>query len=140
MIDLAMLSLIESILPNGAYFNKYGVLQFAYLYAFKVGKVSVRYSCFSINGIWGGVVDMMGRSWGYGSPLTRRSLKHTTFEECVDYLWKYSLRSISSSEPNVVNAFIKTYTKWKSLSSEEKFKCFKIRYLYGKEQTFRVHE
>lgn len=132
-MNIAILSLIESILPNRTYFNPYGVLQIAYLYKIKIGKVSVRYSCFSINGMWGGAINISASRWGCGFPLTRRNVKYATHEECIDNLWKQTARYIASSEPDMVGAFQKLYDKWNLLSAEEKFNQFKIGHIYGTE-------
>lgn len=132
-MNIAILSLIESILPNGTYFNPYGVLQIAYLYDIKVGKVSVRYSCFSINGVWGGAISISGSSWGCSSPLMRRDVRYISFEECADSLWQRTFRQLTQSEPKILKTFQKLYDKWKSLSAEEKFNQFKVGYVYGKE-------
>lgn len=124
-MNIAVLSLfIETILPVGAYFNSYGVVLRPYSFEIKKGRFRVEFKVFSLNGVWGGDVDISSSSWGMGSPLMRRDLKYHSLETCMRSLWNYVAKRVSQSEPQMLPFIEASKCKWND--TEDKLSLFSI--------------
>lgn len=135
-MDVSLLvTLIETTIPFGVTFNQWGVAQRGFRYIFKFQKLSVTFDVCALNGLWGGVVGISTNLWGCDGPITKgESFKFSSFEECVEYLWRWSKDCIERNKSNVSMEFLHfkvAMNKWLVASSEEKFNIFKEVEFYG---------
>lgn len=134
-MNVAVLStLIETSIPHGVTFNSCGVAQRGLIYSFKFQKLEVIFRVCTLNGMWGGGIDIRANLCGVGVPVSRLSFKFASFEECTTYLWCRSADFIERNKSGVSMEFLHfkvAMKKWFTLSSEEKFKLFKEGDFYG---------
>ena len=118
---------IETTIPLGVTFNEWGVALKGLEHRFEVKNLSVTFRVCALNGLWGGEVTLMGKTWGLAQPILKwDSFKFLTFEECTTYLWRLAENNIiRNSGDTEVHKFKGAMDKWFMASSEDKLKCFK---------------
>ena len=134
ILELSVLStLIETMFPAGVTFNRWGVAQSGLRYVFTFRKLSVTMDLRSLNGVWGGSMDISTNLWGMGEPLIRSDFKFPSFEECADSLWRRAHDYIERHRDNVSSEFLHfkvAEKKWFTLSPDEKINMFKEANFY----------
>lgn len=127
--------LIETRTPTGLTFNQWGVAQRGFEYTFRFQLLIVTFHACAINGVWAGSFDLQSNTFGCCSPIMRRGFTWTSFEECVDNLWRDVFGRLQNSEDANKPSFLHfkvAFKKWFTLSSEEKFNLFEEVNFYGK--------
>lgn len=125
-MDYSILSLfVESTIPCGVTFNSCGVALRGLRCILAKDKFKVFFDMCAVNGVWGGALKIDGYMWYVSSPLTRRGVKFSRFEDCADYLWEQALPIISRNGPKMLPYFKKEHAAWKLLSTEQKYSLFK---------------
>ena len=130
-MEPSLLSLIKTYVPSQLYVNENGVITRYLKYDVSKGNITLMFSLFSENGIWGGAISLfMCSTWGMGHPLTLDDAKFSTLEDCMADLWNYLELRVSLNEAfnnSKVIKFIKSERKkWDSIPSNEKINYLKI--------------
>lgn len=122
-----LITFIGVTIPFGLTFNKWGVAQKGLRYTFKFQKLFVIFDVCAFNGLWGGSMTVRATLWGCGGVLSKSSLKFSSFEECVEYLWKDALKFITQNGEDIpleIQHFKRAMGVWIDSSFEDKFKAF----------------
>ena len=120
--------LIGTTIPSGLRFNDFGVAMNGLRHEFRVLKLKVEFDVCSLNGLWGGELDITTNLWGCASPIMQESFIYPTFEECADNLWKDAYEKIARNKANISSEFLHfkvAVKEWFTRSPEEKFNSFK---------------
>lgn len=129
LMDASLLiTFIGAAIPFGITFNKWGVAQKGLRYTFTFRKLLVIFDVCAFNGLWGGSTIIRTNLWGCGGALSKSSIKFSSFEECVEHLWKDALKFISQngeSIPLELQHFKEAMNVWFNSSFEGKFKVFR---------------
>lgn len=134
ILDVSVLiTLTESFLPIGVYFNEHGVAKCGYRWEVfnKGGRIIFEVAC--RNGLWGGSCDVTTSSWGYASPITRKDFKYSSLEECITSMWERLKNYVGSNSDTKVSWFGKAereYRNFLSLKPELQIKLFKEVHFY----------
>lgn len=127
--------LIETTIPAGVRFNENGVAMNGLRYEFNFRSLKIKFDVCALNGIWGGDVDIMAKTWGCGGSIGRnQDFKFRSFEECADSLWKYTYYRLERNKDNMSMEFLHfkvAYKKWLTLTTEQKYELFKETEFYG---------
>ena len=111
-MELSLLCLMDIKNPPTCYFNDCGVLIGADKIKYSTKNIYVSFSVASINGIWGGAMAIMGKTWGYMSPIVREDFKFRTLNECIENLW-CSVKDATNNKKEYTD-ILNLYKKWKN--------------------------
>lgn len=134
-MDTLFSLLIETTVPVGVRFNEHGVAMNGLRYEFNFHRLKIEFDVCALNGIWGGSVDIMTKTWGCGGPIARNhDFKFRSFEECADSLWRYAYYRVERNKDDMSVEFLHfkvAYKKWFTLTDEQKYELFKETEFYG---------
>ena len=84
MISPAIISLLRTTVPEGMWFNRFGIAQRVFMFKWEgKGHSRVEIECGSLNGVWGFSYTIACNYHGCGSGLWINDFKYLTFEECL---------------------------------------------------------
>lgn len=137
-----LVTFMETTVPFGVTFNRFGVAQKGLRYSFSFQKLTVTFNACSVNGLWIGGLTINANTWGCSFPVAKQSQGFPSFEECVENLWRRSesfidancKKAISGSDGDMPEQFARfkvAMDTWLSLPEEEKFNMFEESDFYG---------
>lgn len=134
IMDLTLLSLIETTKPTILYFNESRVLTNGYMLYSHDGRRIIEICVACINGVWAVKTDVSCYNWGTACPIMKgRDFKFPSLKDALDSAWTYlksRFENSNDTSQKEMKVFRAEYKKYLSMPCEEYFKSFKETNFY----------